>query len=102
MGNASLVVFDLDRHQVLAVLKTGRSTDSVAFDPGLNRIYAASAVGTMTVIEQESPYSYHLLGKVNTHLLAHTLAVDPATHKVYVAYPSLFLHPRIAVFSPLP
>jgi DNA-binding beta-propeller fold protein YncE len=102
MGNASLVVFDLDRHQVLAVLKTGRSTDSVAFDPGLNRIYAASAVGTMTVIEQESPYSYHLLGSVHTHLLAHTLAVDPATHKVYVAYPSLFLHPRIAVFSPLP
>ena len=102
LSNAKVVVFDLDRHQVLAVLKTGRWPDSVAFDPGLQRIYAASAAGTMTVIEQNSPDSYRLLGKVKTHFLAHTLAVDSATHKVYVPYPGLFFHPRIAVFSPLP
>jgi hypothetical protein len=28
------------------------------------------------------------------------LTVDPASHKVFVAYASLLAHPRIAVFSP--
>ncbi|MGH9774260.1 MAG: YncE family protein [Candidatus Acidiferrales bacterium] len=100
-GNARLVVFDLESHRVIVTLKTGRLTDSVAFDPSLHRIYTASADGTMTVIQQNSPDSYSPLETVSTHLLAHTLTVDPETHKVYVAYAALFARPRIAVFSPV-
>jgi DNA-binding beta-propeller fold protein YncE len=99
-GNAKLVVFDLDTHQVTTSLKIGGGPDSVAFDPGLHRLYSAGRAGKLTVIQQDGPDAYRVLDKINTHYGAHTLAVDPATHKVFVAYASLLVHPRIAVFSP--
>ena len=49
-------------------------------------------------IEGES--RYRVLDEIHTHYGAHTLTVDPASHKVFVAYASLLAHPRIAVFSP--
>jgi hypothetical protein len=52
------------------------------------------------VIQQEGPDAYRVLDKIHTHYGAHTLAIDPVSHKVFVGYASLLAHPRIAVFSP--
>ena len=98
--NAMLVVFDIDRHQVIASLPIGSGPDVVAFDPGLNRIYAAGKGGKLTVVQQDTSDTYRKLEDISTHYGAHTLVVDPATHRVFVGYASLFNHPRIAVFSP--
>ncbi len=99
-GNATLVVFDLETHQVITSLKIGGGPDSVAFDPTLHRIYSAGKAGKLTVIQQDGPNAYRVLDKIRTHYGAHTLAVDPVSHKVFVAYASLLARPRIAVFSP--
>jgi DNA-binding beta-propeller fold protein YncE len=101
-GNAKLVVFDLERHRVITWLGIGGGPDSVAFDPGLHRIYTAGKVGEMTVIQQDGPDNYRVLDKIHTHYGAHTLTADPVSHKVFVAYASLLAHPRIAVFCPTP
>jgi DNA-binding beta-propeller fold protein YncE len=101
-GNAMLVVFDLARHRLIAAIPIGNRPDSVAFDPLLRRIYTAGVGGKLTVIQQISPDSYQVLENISTHYGAHTLALDPKTHKVYVAYASLLTYPRIAVFSPVP
>src|SRR6267154_251726 len=98
--NATLVVFDLETHQVITSLKIGGGPDSVAFDPTLHRIYSAGKAGKLTVIQQDGPNAYRVLDKIRTHYGAHTLAVDPVSHKVFVAYASLLARPRIAVFSP--
>jgi DNA-binding beta-propeller fold protein YncE len=100
-ANATLVVFDLDTHRVLTSLKTGSVPDSVAFDPVLHRIYVAALAGTLTVIQQDGPNAYRVLDQIHTHFGAHTLAVDPVSHKVYLAYAGLFVHARIAIFSPV-
>ena len=94
------MVFDLETHLVITSLKIGGGPDSVAFDPTLHRIYSAGKAGKLTVIQQDGPDAYRVLDKINTHYGAHTLAVDPATGKVFVAYASLLVHPRIAVFTP--
>jgi DNA-binding beta-propeller fold protein YncE len=99
-GNAKLVVFDLNTHRVITSLNIGRGPDSVAFDPTLHRIYSAGRAGRLTVIQQDGPDAYRVLDEIHTHYGAHTLAVDPVSHKVFLAYASLFAHPRIAVFSP--
>ena len=98
--NAKLVVFDLEKHRVITSLRIGGGPDSVAFDSGLHRIYTTGKAGEMTVIRQNGPDSYRVLDEIHTHYGAHTLTVDPLSHKVFVAYASLLAHPRIAVFSP--
>ena len=98
--NAMLVVFDLDRDRVVASLKIGTGPDAVAFDPELKRIYATGLGGEVSVTEQLDADAYRNLDLVATHFAAHTLAVDPRTHNVYVGYASLAVSPRIAIFSP--
>jgi YVTN family beta-propeller protein len=99
-ANAHLEVFDLNTHRVIASLIIGGGPDSVAFDSELHRIYTTGKSGTMSVIRQDNPDSYHLLDSIKLHYGAHTLAVDPTTHDVYVGYASLLVQPRVAVFSP--
>jgi len=98
-GNAKLVVFDLESHRVITSLEIGGGPDSVVFDRGVHRIYAAGKTGKLTVIQQDGPDNYRILDEIRTHYGAHTLTVDPVSHKVFVAYASLLAHPRIAVFS---
>ena len=101
MGNSQLVVFSLERHRVIATLPVGGKPDSVGLDLERHRIYSAGILGVMTVIEQNGD-GYRVLDNIHTHLLAHTLLVDPQSHRVYVTYAALLSAPRIAVFSPKP
>jgi DNA-binding beta-propeller fold protein YncE len=98
--NARLVVFDLDTHRVITSIKIGGGPDSVAFDRTLHRIYSAGRAGQLTIVQQDSPNEYRVLDQIRTHYGAHTLAIDPVSHRVFVAYASLLARPRIAVFSP--
>src|SRR5580704_6088884 len=59
--NATLVVFDLESHQVITSLKIGGGPDSVAFDRSLHRIYCAGKAGRLTIIQQDSPNDYRVL-----------------------------------------
>ena len=99
-GNATLVVFDLESHRVITSLKIGGGPDSVAFDGTLHRIYSAGKAGRLTVVQQDGPNAYRVLDEIRTHYGAHTLVLDPVSHRVFVGYASLFAHPRIGVFSP--
>jgi hypothetical protein len=98
--NAMLVVFDLERDRVVALLKIGRGPDAVAFDPVRKRVYATGLGGQVSITQQLGADAYRNLDMVSTHFAAHTLAVDLRTHKVYVGYAGLAVPPRIAVFSP--
>lgn len=101
-GNAVLAVVDLASHRVVASLPIGSGPDSVAYDVGLKRLYTTGKSGVMSVIQQEGPDSYRTLNTIRLHYGAHTLAVDPATHRVYVGYASLVVPPRLAVFDARP
>jgi DNA-binding beta-propeller fold protein YncE len=98
--NALLVVFDLTQHRVVARAKVGGGPDAVAFDPSNQRLYTAGLGGELTVIQQGAGADYSVIDRIATHYGAHTLGLDPATHRVYLAYASLLLPPRLAVFAP--
>jgi DNA-binding beta-propeller fold protein YncE len=100
--NATMVVFDLDRHKIIATLPIGRGADAVDIDPDLHRIYTTGLDGNLTIVEETSPTSYRVMDRIATHFAAHTLGVDSALHRVYIGYASLFVAPRIAVFSETP
>lgn len=98
--SAQLVVFALDQHRVVATLPVGGGPDVVAFDLSNRRLYVAGKAGELTVVQQAGPDGYRVLANIKTHYGAHTLAVDPVSHKVYVGYASLLIGPRLAVFEP--
>ena len=98
-GNAKLAVFALDSHLVVDVLPVGGGPDAVALDASLRRIYIAGRTGVLTVIHQRNANTYEVIDSVRTHYGAHSLAVDPETHNVFLGYASLFVPPRIAVFT---
>ena len=100
-GNSRLAVFDIEKHQVVTSVPVGGGPDSVAYDAGLHRIYVTGRAGELCVVERDRNGAITTLDKISLHFGAHTLAVDPESHRLYVAYASLFIAPRIAVFSPL-
>lgn len=101
-GNSKLVIFDLDQQRVLDSFPIGGGPDSVVFDVGLRRIYTTGRAGVLVVLQQDSPDRYHLIDSVSLHFGAHTLAVDSATHFVYVGYAGLAVRSRVGVFQPRP
>jgi DNA-binding beta-propeller fold protein YncE len=98
-GNSRLAVFDLEQHRVVTSIPVGGGPDSVAYDAGLHRIYVTGRAGDLCVVTRDSNGALATLDTIPLHYGAHTLTVDPESHKLYVAYASLFIGPRIAVFS---
>jgi YVTN family beta-propeller protein len=84
-GNNALVVVDLERRQVIARFAIGRGSDFVDFDAALGRIYVPCSDGTMAVIQQDDADHYRQLETVPVSPGVHTAAVDPRTHRVFVA-----------------
>jgi DNA-binding beta-propeller fold protein YncE len=82
-GNNLMTVFDLDKHEPIAFLPLADGPDVIKFDPGLGRIYAACYSGAISVFHQDDPNHYRKIEDFKVPHAVHTLAVDPATHRVY-------------------
>jgi DNA-binding beta-propeller fold protein YncE len=82
-GNDTLTVFDLDRHAAIAHLPMAAGADVVKFDPGLGRIYVACWSGFISVFHEDDPNHFRKLEDFPVERMVHSLAVDPATHRVY-------------------
>ena len=85
-SNRKLIILDSDTGEIVAVLPIGAGVDGAGYDPSLHRVYTANALGTMTVIKQDSPDQYRVLENAPTHFGGHSLVIDSATHRIYVAY----------------
>ena len=96
-GNRKLIVMDTETGAVVAVLPIGAGVDGAGYDPVLRRVYTANGIGTMTVIQQDSADQSRVLENATTHFGGHSLVVDPATHRVFVAY-----FGSIAAYDPAP
>ena len=84
-GNGKLVVMDCTTGVCLKSLDIAPGVDQIAFDPGNQRIYCASGQGELSVL-QETVEGAKSLGEVETPKGAHSLAVDPDTHSVWIAF----------------
>ena len=52
--SGQLIVLNADTGSIVAALSIGALTDGVDYDAGLRRVYTAGAIGSMTVIQQDS------------------------------------------------
>jgi DNA-binding beta-propeller fold protein YncE len=100
-GNGpSLVTVDLRTQRQMTTLPLLSDVDVLAFDPGLGRLYAASETGTVAVFAVAGDRTVAELGRGFLAPGAHTVAADPATHRVYFPIENLGGRPVLRVMDP--
>lgn len=82
--NNRLVVVDAESGRLVAALPIGKGSDGSAFDPQRKLIFSSNTEGTLSVIREESPARFVSLGEIPTKVFARTLAIDPATGRLYL------------------
>jgi len=85
--DSEMVVVNADNGGVVARISVPSRADQNAFDPVTKLAFNANRKdSTMTIVHEDSPDKYTVVGKVSTGGGARTCAVDDKTHKVYVFY----------------
>jgi DNA-binding beta-propeller fold protein YncE len=85
-GNQKMVVLDSTDGHVVASLPAGDGIDAASFDPGTQLAFTSNGRdGTVTVVHEDGPDKYSVVQTLKTERSARTMAVDPATHKLYLA-----------------
>lgn len=81
-GNAKLLVVDLRTMRVVATHTVGDDPDVLAWDPVWRRLYVASESGVVSVFDAARSALRLVEALRAPH--AHSVAVDPTTHRVYL------------------
>ena len=97
-----LAVVDLRERRQMKLLPLPPEMDVLAFDPGLGRLYAASETGMVAVFSVAGDRTVTELGRGLLAPSAHTVAVDPTTHRVYFPLESVKGHPVLRVMDANP
>jgi DNA-binding beta-propeller fold protein YncE len=101
-GNDQLVTVDLKNGVVLNWQPVAHDPDVLAIDPSLNRLYVAAESGklsTYNIAEETKPVS---LGEIFVAADAHTVAIDPVSHRLYFALADQGGHATLRVLAPEP
>ena len=82
-SNKVMTIVNAKDGSVLAQLPIGDRVDGVSFDPGLKLAFSSNGDGTLTIVGRKGK-SYEVAQTVSTKRGARTLALDPASHTVYL------------------
>jgi len=80
--NSKLIVFDLETKKTTATLSVGADPDVLAFDPALRRLYVSAESGVISIFD-ERDRGLQKIGEGFFAANAHSVAVDPNTHRVF-------------------
>ncbi|HEY5049220.1 MAG TPA: YncE family protein [Rhizomicrobium sp.] len=83
-SNKVMVAVDTDNGANVATIPIGASSDGAAFDPKRNLILSPNGEGTLTVIQEKDANHFVPLGDVPTARGARTIAIDPATGRLFL------------------
>lgn len=97
-GDAKLLVVDLRTMRTTASMNIPADPDVLAFDSGLRRLYVACESGSLAVFEERSGRLTPLGEYRAPH--AHTVAVDPRTHRVYLPLQDVNGKPVLRILAP--
>lgn len=91
--NRLMAISDARQGRLLATLPIGAGVDANAYDQGTGLAFSSNGEGTLTVVREEAPGKFSVAETVPTMTGARTMALDPATHLLYLVG---------AKFGPLP
>ena len=97
-SSGELFVLDLPSMRTRSRHRVGDDPDVLAVDPGLGRVYVACESGVVNVFGDDSGDLVSLGELRMAH--AHTVAVDPSTHLVYLPIERVGGRPVLEIYRP--
>jgi YVTN family beta-propeller protein len=101
-GNQKLAVLDIDSGKAVASVPIGKGVDGAEFDPATQTVFSANGEGTLSVVRELAPDRYEVQQTLATQRSARTIALDGATHKLYLPAAELGPVPAASADNPHP
>jgi len=98
--NNKMLMIDSTDGKVVSSVPIGSEVDANAFDPELQLAFSSNGDGTLTIAHEDSPRKLTVVQTVKTQPSARTMALDPKTHRVYLAAATLLPAPTPAPGAP--
>jgi len=83
--NKLMEMIDSTSGKVVATVPIGEGVDANAFDPTTQYAFSSCGDGTVTVAHEDAPETLTVVQTLKTERGARTMALDPRTHKIYLA-----------------
>jgi hypothetical protein len=81
-----MAVSDYQAGKLVTTLPIGTGVDGAGYDAASGDAFASNADGTLTVIHQDAPDQYHVVGNVQTPMGARNMGLDPTNHRVFYCF----------------
>jgi DNA-binding beta-propeller fold protein YncE len=97
-GNAALIVLDLRTMRPIQQLKVADDPDVLAWDAAWRRLYVSAESGVLSAFWLDG-LTLRPVGEIRAPH-AHTVAVDPRTHLIYLPLENVNGKPLLRIYSP--
>jgi DNA-binding beta-propeller fold protein YncE len=81
--NQVMAISDATAGKVITTVPIGQGVDACRFDPGTQLAFSSNGEGTITVIHEDTPDTYHVAANVATRRGARTMELDERSHRLY-------------------
>ena len=100
--NKLMTLVDGNSGKVLGTVPIGQGVDANRFDPATGYAFASCGDGTLTIAHEDSPTKFSLVEMIQTQRGARTMALDYASHTVYLVTAEFGPAPEPTTDNPRP
>ncbi len=100
--NKLMTFVDGNSGKVIGTVPIGQGVDANRFDPATGYAFASCGDGTLTIAHEDSPTKFSPVETIQTQRGARTMALDYATHAVYLVTADLGPAPAATAENPRP
>ena len=80
-----MAISDAENNRLVTTVPIAHGPDAAAFDPSSqNALASCGRDGVITVVHEDSPDHYTVVGNAPTALGARTMALDEQSHKIFL------------------
>lgn len=83
--NHLMLMLDSNTGKVVTSVPIGSGVDANAFDAGTQLAFSSNGEGNVTIAHEDSPSKLSVVQTLATQASARTMALDPSTHRIYLA-----------------
>jgi len=87
--NQLMLMMDSTTGKIVASVPIDSGVDANAFDAVSQLAFSSNGAGTVTIAHEDSPSKLSVVQTLKTQASARTMALDPATHRIYLAAATL-------------